>query len=155
MKICVQKKAGRRKRASRLFFLLPMVPCASSPVTRVLRSPMWEQRRAWERSNSGMGCQSTLTFTYKKNAILQTDLEISCNTTKTRGRGVLRFIFPNKHLKPKDYLNCPITFNRSEHQKCMYTVHKHKPFIANTSAKRSSRSLINVILFPCRNSLDT
>ena len=40
MKICVQKKAGRRKRASRLFFLLPIVPYASSPVTRVSRSPM-------------------------------------------------------------------------------------------------------------------
>ena len=31
MNICVQRKAGRRKRA----FLLPMVPCASSPVTPV------------------------------------------------------------------------------------------------------------------------
>ena len=34
MKICEQRKAGRRKQAL-LFFLLPMVPCALSPVTRV------------------------------------------------------------------------------------------------------------------------
>ena len=34
-KICTQRKAGRVKRHPS--FLLPMVPCASSPVTRVLR----------------------------------------------------------------------------------------------------------------------
>ena len=32
MNICAKRKAGRRKRRA---FLLPMVPCASSPVTRV------------------------------------------------------------------------------------------------------------------------
>ena len=35
---CSQRQAGRRKRArcaSPLLFLLPMVPCASSPLTRV------------------------------------------------------------------------------------------------------------------------
>ena len=31
MNICAQRKAGGRKRA----FLLPIVPCASSPVTRL------------------------------------------------------------------------------------------------------------------------
>ena len=38
MKICTQRKAGRRKRARRLcrsFILLPMDPCVSSPATRV------------------------------------------------------------------------------------------------------------------------
>ena len=34
MKICEQRKAGRRKQAL-FFFLLPIVPCALSPVTRV------------------------------------------------------------------------------------------------------------------------
>lgn len=37
MKICAQRKDGRRKRP--LFFLLPMVHCASSLVTPVSRSP--------------------------------------------------------------------------------------------------------------------
>ena len=32
---CVQRKAGRRKRASPLVFHLSLIPCASSPVTRV------------------------------------------------------------------------------------------------------------------------
>ena len=36
MKICAQRKAGTRKRAR----LLPIVPCASLPVTRVSRSPL-------------------------------------------------------------------------------------------------------------------
>ena len=43
MKICAQRKTGKRKRARRTspcFFLFPMVPCYSSPVTRVLRSPL-------------------------------------------------------------------------------------------------------------------
>lgn len=36
MKICARRKVGRRKRArSRFSFLLPMVPCATSLVTRV------------------------------------------------------------------------------------------------------------------------
>ena len=34
-KICAQKKEESRKRASPIICLLPMVPCASSPVTRV------------------------------------------------------------------------------------------------------------------------
>ena len=41
MKICAQRKTGKRKRARRTspcFF--SMVPCSSSPVTRVLRSPL-------------------------------------------------------------------------------------------------------------------
>ena len=36
MKICAQRKAGTRKRARHL----PIVPCASLPVTRVSRSPL-------------------------------------------------------------------------------------------------------------------
>lgn len=43
MKICAQRKTGKRKRArhtSPCFFLFPMVPCSWSPVTRVLRSPL-------------------------------------------------------------------------------------------------------------------
>ena len=36
MKICAQRKAGTRKRARHL----PIVPCASLAVTRVLRSPL-------------------------------------------------------------------------------------------------------------------
>ena len=36
MKICAQRKAGTRKRAR----LLPIVPYASLPVTRVSRSPL-------------------------------------------------------------------------------------------------------------------
>ena len=45
MKICAQRKAGksiRSRRASPAFFTLPMVSCVSSPVTRVLRSPLCE-----------------------------------------------------------------------------------------------------------------
>ena len=37
MKMCAQRKAGRRQRAR---CTLPMVPCGSSPVTRVSRSPL-------------------------------------------------------------------------------------------------------------------
>ena len=41
MKMCAQRKAGRT---------LPMVPCGSSPVTRVSRSPLRrEKRSAWGR----------------------------------------------------------------------------------------------------------
>ena len=50
MKICAQRKAGRRKRARRLcrsFILLPMDPCVSSPATRVSRPPLYEKRSAW------------------------------------------------------------------------------------------------------------
>ena len=50
MKICEQRKAGRRKQAL-LFFLLPMVPCAfvtsHSSVTLVSRSPPREKPSAW------------------------------------------------------------------------------------------------------------
>ena len=50
MKICAQRKAGRRKRARRLcrsFILLPMDPCVSSPATRVSRPSLYEKRSAW------------------------------------------------------------------------------------------------------------
>ena len=52
MKICAQRKAGKSKgarRASPPFFTLPMVPCVSSSVTRVLRSPLFETKRKTER----------------------------------------------------------------------------------------------------------
>ena len=46
--MCAQRKAGRRQRASPAVFTLPMVPCGSSPVTRVSRSPLpCEKRSAW------------------------------------------------------------------------------------------------------------
>ena len=55
MKMCAQRKAGRRQRARRAspaVCTLPMVPCGSSPVTRVSRSPLpCEKRSAW-----GGGC---------------------------------------------------------------------------------------------------
>ena len=48
MKMCAQRKAGRRQRASPAVCTLPMVTCSSSPVTRVSRSPLpCEKRRAW------------------------------------------------------------------------------------------------------------
>ena len=48
MKMCTQRKAGRRQRASPTVCTLPMVTCSSSPVTRVSRSPLpCEKRRAW------------------------------------------------------------------------------------------------------------
>ena len=48
MKMCAQRKAGRRQQASPAVCILPMVPCGSSPVTRVLRSPLpQEKRSAW------------------------------------------------------------------------------------------------------------
>ena len=40
MKICAQRKAGRRKRASTSLVSPPMVHCDSSPVTGVSRSPL-------------------------------------------------------------------------------------------------------------------
>ena len=44
MKMCAQRKAGR----SPAVCTLPMVPCGSSPVTRVSRSPLpCEKRSAW------------------------------------------------------------------------------------------------------------
>ena len=49
MKMCAQRKAGRWKRTSPLFFLLPMVPCATSPVTRVSRPPLWEKSKRLRR----------------------------------------------------------------------------------------------------------
>ena len=48
MKMCAQRKAGRRQRASPAVCTLPMVTCSSSPVTRVSREPLpCEKRRAW------------------------------------------------------------------------------------------------------------
>ena len=51
MKMCAQRKAGRRQRATRAspaVCNLPMIPCGSSPVTRVSRSPLpCEKRSAW------------------------------------------------------------------------------------------------------------
>ena len=48
MKMCAQRKAGRRQRVSPAVCTLPMVTCSSSPVTRVSRSPLpCEKRRAW------------------------------------------------------------------------------------------------------------
>ena len=43
---CTERKAGRRKRASPLIFYLPLVLCASLPVTRVLRSPLCKKLSA-------------------------------------------------------------------------------------------------------------
>ena len=43
------RKGGREGENGRdiwQIFLLPMVPCASSPVTRVSRSPLWEKQGA-------------------------------------------------------------------------------------------------------------
>ena len=51
LKICAQK-AGREKRASPLIFLLPMVPCASLPITRVslaFRTRLYEKNEAPEK----------------------------------------------------------------------------------------------------------
>ena len=51
MKIWAQRKAGKSKgarRASPPFFTLPMVPCVSSSVTRVLRSPLCQTMRKTE-----------------------------------------------------------------------------------------------------------
>ena len=49
--MCAQRKAGRRereRRASPAICTLPMVPCGSSPVTRVSRSPLpCKKRSAW------------------------------------------------------------------------------------------------------------
>ena len=48
MKMCPQRKPGRRQRASPAVCTLPMVTCGSSPVTRVSRSPLpREKRGAW------------------------------------------------------------------------------------------------------------
>ena len=40
MKMCAQRKARRRQRASPAVCTLPIVTCGSSPVTRVSRSPL-------------------------------------------------------------------------------------------------------------------
>ena len=56
-KICAQRKAGKSKQArhaSPPFFTLPMVPCASSPVTRVLHSPLCETMRKTKRLRTGL-----------------------------------------------------------------------------------------------------
>ena len=46
--MCTQRRAGRRQRASLAVCTLPIVPCGSSPVTRVLRSPPpCEKRSPW------------------------------------------------------------------------------------------------------------
>ena len=48
MKMCAQRKARRRQRASPAVCTLPMVTWGSSPVTRVSRSPLpREKRGAW------------------------------------------------------------------------------------------------------------
>ena len=48
MKMCVQRKAGRRQRAKPSVCTLPMVPCGSWPVIRVSRLPLpCEKRSAW------------------------------------------------------------------------------------------------------------
>ena len=49
MKMCAQRKAGRRQRARRAspaVCTLPMVPCGSSPVTCVSRSPLRREKRS-------------------------------------------------------------------------------------------------------------
>ena len=49
MKICAQRKAGRRQRARRAspaVCTFPMVPCGSLPVTRVSRSPLLCEKRS-------------------------------------------------------------------------------------------------------------
>ena len=49
MKICAQRKTGRRQRARRAspaVCTFPMVPCGSSPVTRVSRSPLLCEKRS-------------------------------------------------------------------------------------------------------------
>ena len=46
--MCTQRKAGRRQWASPAVCTLPIVPCGSSPVTRVSRSPPpCEKRSPW------------------------------------------------------------------------------------------------------------
>ena len=58
MKMCAQRKAGRKQRAPPAVYTLPMVPCGSSPVTRVSCLPLrWEKRSAW-----GGGCLNSMTF---------------------------------------------------------------------------------------------
>ena len=44
--MCAQRKAGRRQRARFAVCTLPMVPCGSSPVTRVSRSPLPCEKRS-------------------------------------------------------------------------------------------------------------
>ena len=46
MKMCAQRKAGRRQRARPAVSTLPKVPCSSSPVTRVSRSPLPCEKRS-------------------------------------------------------------------------------------------------------------
>ena len=66
MKICARRKVGRRKRArSRFSFLLPMVPCATSLVTRVshaLALASVRKRSAWREDNCKYMSRETKAF---------------------------------------------------------------------------------------------
>ena len=49
------KEGGKEKTASPPFFTLPVVPCFSSPVTRVSRSPLCETMRKTKRLRRRLG----------------------------------------------------------------------------------------------------
>ena len=69
MKICAQRKEGKSKgarRASPRFFTLPMVPCVSSSVTRVLRSPLCQTMRKTERLRRRLAVLDNTRFTLSK-----------------------------------------------------------------------------------------
>ena len=61
MKMCAQRKAGRRQRASPAVCTLPMVPCGSSPVTRfALASAMRKTKRLRRRLSLARICSNFL-----------------------------------------------------------------------------------------------
>ena len=54
----VRAKEGAKETTGSAVYTLPMVPCGSSPVTRVSCLPLlWEKRSAW-----GGGCLNSMTF---------------------------------------------------------------------------------------------
>ena len=81
MKICLQRKAGTRKRAR----LLPIVPYTSLPVTRVSRSPLCSAKNeAPEEEAAGVDTAQRLAPKQQKNKTKeQKSPVLNLNVTKT------------------------------------------------------------------------
>ena len=62
MKMCAQRKAGRRQRASPAVCTLPMVPCGSSPVTRFALASAMRKNEAPEEEAEPRAYMQQLNF---------------------------------------------------------------------------------------------
>ena len=100
MNMYAQRKAGRRQRASLAVCTLPMVPCGSSPVTRVSCSPLrWEKRSAW-----GGGCNVCVQGTFEIDFYVKQKKNSSLIYNSQKGYKVLNKVCGRGTITDRRYM---------------------------------------------------